>query len=299
MPWRLTGSLDEFQHQSGAFLRSEPVHNTVPLTLLATLRESGLSAFGDSPPVFGWHESEVGAIDGAFLQTPPYPVLVAELPAGSAHGLIEELIASGKRPAAVNVAASYEADVSSAWATATGGAMTVRQRVRLFRLAGLAPPDPFPPGGARVAGQDDRGLLVDWHRAFGRETGGPVTENAERTVRDRLSHDGLMLWEADGLAVAMAAMSRNLAGVVRVTCVYTPARHRRRGYGGAVTTAVSRAALDAGAVDVVLFTDLTNPTSNALYRRLGFRPVEDRVVLGLEPAESRPPDVTAGGEASS
>jgi ribosomal protein S18 acetylase RimI-like enzyme len=299
MPWRLTGSLDEFQHEAGALLRSEPVHNTVPLTLLTTLRESGLFAFGDSPPVFGWHESEVGAVDGAFLQTPPYPVLVAKLPAGSARELIEELIASGKRPAAVNVAAAYETDASSAWATATGGATAVRQRVRLFRLAGLAPPDPFPRGGARVAGQDDRGLLVDWHQAFGRETGGPVAENAERTVADRLSHDGLMLWEADGLAVAMAAMSRNLAGVVRVTCVYTPPEHRRRGYGGGVTTTVSQAAKDAGAEDVVLFTDLANPTSNALYQRLGYRPVEDRVVLGLEPAESLQPDVTGGGEASS
>jgi predicted GNAT family acetyltransferase len=29
----------------------------------------------------------------------------------------------------------------------------------------------------------------------------------------------------------------------------------------------------------VLYTDLANPTSNALYQRLGYRPVEDRIVL--------------------
>ncbi|MFG1607450.1 GNAT family N-acetyltransferase [Actinoplanes sp. NPDC049265] len=34
-----------------------------------------------------------------------------------------------------------------------------------------------------------------------------------------------------------------------------------------------------GATDVVLFTDLANPTSNALYQRLGYRPVEDRKVV--------------------
>jgi predicted GNAT family acetyltransferase len=33
---------------------------------------------------------------------------------------------------------------------------------------------------------------------------------------------------------------------------------------------------------MVRFTDLANPTSNALYRRLGYRPVEDRVVLKFE-----------------
>lgn len=43
--------------------------------------------------------------------------------------------------------------------------------------------------------------------------------------------------------------------------------------------AVSQAALNAGAEWVLLFTDLTNPTSNALYRRLGYVPVSDRITL--------------------
>jgi predicted GNAT family acetyltransferase len=43
--------------------------------------------------------------------------------------------------------------------------------------------------------------------------------------------------------------------------------------------AVSLAAQQAGAREVVLFTDLANPTSNALYQRLGYRPVSDRHVL--------------------
>jgi len=62
---------------------------------------------------------------------------------------------------------------------------------------------------------------------------------------------------------------------VRVGPVYTPPRHRRRGYGAAVTAAVTRAALDAGEAAVVLFTDLANPTSNSVYQRLGYRPVEE------------------------
>lgn len=53
--------------------------------------------------------------------------------------------------------------------------------------------------------------------------------------------------------------------------VYTPPRLRGRGYGGAVTAAASRAALNAGAEQVLLYTDLTNPTTNALYQPLGYR----------------------------
>lgn len=77
----------------------------------------------------------------------------------------------------------------------------------------------------------------------------------------------------------MGGVTRTVAGVARVGPVYTPPDHRRLGYGAAVTVAVSQAALEAGADQLVLFTDLANPTSNALYPRLGYRPVRDSVVL--------------------
>jgi predicted GNAT family acetyltransferase len=38
---------------------------------------------------------------------------------------------------------------------------------------------------------------------------------------------------------------------------------------------VSRAALESGAAEVLLLTDLADPTSDALYRRIGYRPVCD------------------------
>lgn len=54
-----------------------------------------------------------------------------------------------------------------------------------------------------------------------------------------------------------------------------PAHLRGRGYAGAATAEVSRAALASGADEVLLFTDLANPTSNGLYQRIGYRPVAD------------------------
>ncbi len=100
-------------------------------------------------------------------------------------------------------------------------------------------------------------------------------------IDDRLSYGGLMLWESGGVPVAMAGLTRAAAGVARIGPVYTPPGERGRGYGGAATVAVSQAALERGAEQVVLFTDLANPTSNALYKRLAYRPLEDSVVLSF------------------
>jgi GNAT superfamily N-acetyltransferase len=288
MTWRVTGSLDEFLTAAHAHLRADPVRNTVLMTVLETLRTSGVTVYGADAPVFGWHEESPGNVNGAFLQTPPFPVLTANLPTGSAESLIETLISKGRKPAAVNLAGSDEAEFVDAWANATGTNGAVHMRSRLFRLTGLTPPDPLPPGAARVASQSDFDLLVNWSIAFSAETGAVSPENPGFMVDDKLSHGGLMLWEVESMPVAMAGLTRNVAGVVRVASVYTPPEQRRRGYGGAVTTAASQTALDYGADEVVLFTDQANPTSNALYQRLGYRPIEDRVVLDLDVTSDQP-----------
>jgi GNAT superfamily N-acetyltransferase len=122
--------------------------------------------------------------------------------------------------------------------------------------------------------------------AFGREAndlGGPADQAP--VVRDRLSHGGVMLWVAGGVPVSVAAASRQVAGMIRVGPVYTPPELRGHGYASAATAALSRQALAAGAEEVVLYTDLANPVANSIYQRIGYRPLEDRVLLAFaEPA---------------
>jgi predicted GNAT family acetyltransferase len=52
---------------------------------------------------------------------------------------------------------------------------------------------------------------------------------------------------------------------------------RGHGYGSAVTAAAADLARRTGTPDVVLFADLANPVSNAIYQRIGFEPVLDSV----------------------
>jgi predicted GNAT family acetyltransferase len=99
-------------------------------------------------------------------------------------------------------------------------------------------------------------------------------------VRERIGGGRLWLWEdASGTPVSLAGRTAAAAGVSRVAPVYTPAGARRRGYGAAVTAACTADALATDASEVVLFTDLANPTSNAIYQGIGFEPLSDRHVV--------------------
>jgi len=281
MAWTLTEDLDDYLTIAGGFLRSRPVQNTIQLVALDSLRARGPSVFGDVAPLFGWWQPAAGPVTAALMHTPPYPVLLTRLPANSAGDLAEALAGRGRQLPGVNAEHGDAEAFAAAWSGLTCAGWREFRRSRLFQLGQLTPPDPPPPGAARVASAADRGVLEPWLDAFRLELA-DLGEPGSGMVEDRISYGGLTLWEAGGAAVSLAGCSRPAEGVVRVGPVYTPRDHRGHGYGGAVTTAVSQAALDAGAAHVVLFTNLANPTSNALYQRLGYQPVEDRVVLEFE-----------------
>ncbi len=282
MTWTLTDDLHDYVVAAAGFLRSRPVQHTIQLGAEATLRDRGAAAFGETAPLFGWWRSRSGEITAALLHTPPFPALLTRLPERSAEPLAEALAGCRRPLAGVNAEQGDATAFAAAWSRLTGASWQESRRSRLFRLERLRPPDPGPPGAAAVATTADRALLESWFAAFAQESGESFRSPAD-VVDDRLSYRGLTLWEAGGAAVSVAGRLRPAAGAVRVGPVYTPPEHRRQGYAGAVTAAVSQAALDEGADHVVLFTDLANPTSNALYRRLGYRPVEDRVVLRFGP----------------
>ena len=303
MAWIFTADAAEFLATAGEFLLARPVEHTIELGAAETVRRRGAGAFGASAPLFGWWRAEPGPVERTFLHTPPFPGLLSSpasdhghgaragrvqqagrATAGAAIGELAGHLAAIHRPLpGVNSAESVAVAFAAAWQQRTGASGRTSQRSRLYQLAELLPPRPAPPGAPQVAGEADSELLADWFARFSRELGesAPAIPGA---VADRISQGGLTLWETGGVAVAMAGANQPVGGTVRVGPVYTPEAHRRHGYGAAVTAAVSSAALDAGAAAVVLFTDLANPTSNALYQRLGYRPVEDRIVIRFEPS---------------
>ena len=291
MGWQATGDVTEFLAVTGYFLRAERARNTVILSVTESMRanraRAGAPRAPGTPgdpgrsPLFGWLTDGTAQVRGAFMHTPPFPVMLTAVPAEAAADLAATTL-QGRPVAGVN---SYEEAASAfaaAWRKRTAGRVHVHRRMRLYRLAELSWPDPAPDGAPRVAGEDDVPLMAQWFSAFAREVDDMGGEDQEAAVRDRVGYGGLTVWEAGGAPAALAGVTRPVAGMVRVGPVYTPPDLRGRGYASAVTAEVSRAALAAGAGEVLLYTDLANPVSNSVYQRIGYRDVEDRVVLSFD-----------------
>ncbi|WP_406112469.1 GNAT family N-acetyltransferase [Kitasatospora purpeofusca] len=292
MSWTISSSLDDFRARAGGFLAAHPAENTVLLTISDRLAASGPHYYGDGVPVFGWWRAEPdGPVAGAFLWTPPFAPRLGLMPESAAAELATELAtelaaeraAAPAGSAALTGAAGGAAATlafGAAWAGATGTTSTVSTKERLYRLGELAAPPRPPSGRSRPAGAGDRELLIRWFAEFAEEVGLRIP-NVATVVDDRTAAGQLHLWEDGGRPVAVAGASAVIAGMSRIGPVYTPADARGRGYASGVTAAASAAALARGAGEVLLYTDLANPTSNSIYQQIGYRAVEDCVQLAF------------------
>jgi predicted GNAT family acetyltransferase len=93
-------------------------------------------------------------------------------------------------------------------------------------------------------------------------------------VERRLEAGHFWLWE-DGGPVSLAANTEPVEGVVRLHFVYTPPERRNRGYAGGACVAGLSGRMQGAGHRCILYTDLGNPTSNSVYRRIGYRAVAE------------------------
>jgi hypothetical protein len=269
--WRLTEDVEEFRAAADAYLAADPAANTVLLTISETVRQRGPFAFEAGHPArFGWRCAADGKVVAAFVQTPPRGPLLGVMDAESARALAKVL---GPVPKVMG-----EDAAARAFAAATGRAWGVFRAERLFRLGEVTEPGPVPGGAARRAAAQDVPLLEGWFADFAEYVGEGGRQDFH--VPERVADGRVLLWEDEaGRPVSMIGWSVRVAGQVRVAPVYTPAELRGRGYAGAAVAQASRELQRSGAEPVLLFTDLANPTSNALYQRIGYRPIVDYAVV--------------------
>lgn len=279
MTWQFGNSAEEFAESTRLLLDGDPERHTLAVTIVEDVR--GGFRWSDADPHFGWW-ADRGRVRAAVLMTPPYPLLLIAVPQSAIAGLVEGLRERAAPVTAVNGERESAAAFAVGWTSGTSLATTVALEQRLYRLERLIEPRRRASGAGRLAVDSDVDLVTRWLDAFHTETGAHELmkpEQLREMARRRVTGQLVWVWEDDAEPVAMAGRTPTVSGVARVGPVYTPVTSRRRGYGTAVTAACTQHASATGARGVVLFTDRSNPTSNAIYQEIGYRPVADRTVL--------------------
>ena len=261
-----------FLARAGAYLLAREAEHNLILGLSGRLRHDP-AAYAET--YFAVVERD-GELMGAAMRTPPHNLVLSELRVESAADALaddaRELFPSlpgllGPKSAAARFARR--------WEELTGAAGRILVAERIYRASEARPPEDVP-GSMRDYADSDRELAVAWLDAFAAEAVPGAPDVAEEILDRRLREPGgrIVLWE-DGGTVSLAGCGGLTANGIRVGPVYTPPELRRRGYASALTAALTRELLAGGRRFCFLFTDLGNPTSNSIYRQVGYEPVAD------------------------
>jgi uncharacterized protein len=272
-----------FLDAAGALLLEDEARNNLILGVTGTLIEE--------PDRFAAKSFWVVTDDGgrpvaAAMQTPPYNLLLAPARSDAALEMLAAAI-DGDVPGVVASHPEVDAFVRL-WSRSNAIEPRVLRNQGIYALERVQP-TPRAPGERRPATTDDYELVMDWVIAFGEEVleeNDPGRTEARNFVDQRLGGDGtggVELWEDGGEPVSLSGWGGPTPNGIRIGPVYTPPDLRGRGYATSLVAELSQALLDAGRRFCFLYTDLANPTSNAIYERIGYAKVAEAAMVAFEP----------------
>lgn len=257
---------NEAIERAAGYLAAHPVELNVIWSLLCQRVVTGVSGKY-------WILEDGGQVVGVAMESPPgHSAAISPLSRGGAEVLAASIHDSGHRLSGVVGEAASASHLAGCWAECAKVPAVAEDAQRLYVLGRLALAEGVP-GSLRRADQSERDLVITWWTEFQTETGLPA-EDVSPGVDQAMSAGRLFVWD-DGGARCVARATTPLGGISRIGAVYTPPTFRRRGYAAACVGAISQWVSDEEQANCILYTQLANPTSNAVYQRLGFVAVSE------------------------
>lgn len=253
--------------RAGEFLATRPVEHNLVLTILH-------DRVARPEPGHYWIVSDDGVIVGVALQSPiGFFATLTPLARPHAIALAQAIARTVPELPGINGEAGTTAAFAGHWAEIRRHPVRPDIGQRLYRLGTLLVPENVP-GRLRPATVEDQPNVLEWINEFHVDIGEPPLLDPAAQTNALIVDGRVWLWDDNGPR-SMVGCKTTVEGIARIGPVYTPPRHRRRGYAAACTAAVSQHLLDHEAAGCVLYTALANPTSNAVYRRLGYEAVAE------------------------
>jgi len=213
-------------------------------------------------------------VRGAAVQREDGPVIIGESDVGAAKALAEDLARDWPQLHGVVGAPAGSEAFARRWYELTGREHRLRVRLRQHALTWVDEVPPAP-GAMRVATAADMEWLIGRQVAFIAEVGIPdPPERVMKYMPKRVARGEFRIWDHAG-PVAYAGFNDAAPDFARIAPVYTLPDRRGCGYATALVAEVSRELLAGGKRKLFLTTDIANPTSNAIYARIGFHAEND------------------------
>jgi len=220
-------------------------------------------------------------IDGrtvtAAIQTPPMNLVIAYADREQLNLLAKHLSDMKVEFPGVVGPANASETFAAIWSELTGKTVTLGMGQKIYKIESVCLPPTF--GNLRLAEPQETDIIAHWLVDFGDESLPPPERksfeerkpHAVRAIENKLAY----VWTVDGKPVSTAHVGRPTENGISVSAVYTPKHLRKKGYASATVAHLSQKMLDSGKKFCVLYTDLSNPTSNKIYQNVGYQEVSD------------------------
>jgi GNAT superfamily N-acetyltransferase len=226
-------------------------------------------------PIFLAAVRDRGTLVGCAVRPPPDHIDLSPMPAGAATLMAASAADHCPGLDAIGGEAAVAGEFAAEWARRRGGAWQITHRWSWLVLREVRPPPPVP-GVLRVARADDWPLVRSWAPLYMRDTN--ATGNVLHFLERRLHTHSLFVWEHDG-PKCMASVSGHTPNGLRVSAVFTPEEHRRRGYASNTVATISQRALASGLEYCVLFAESHHAATLRVYEAIGYRNSHTTVLL--------------------
>ena len=276
MAWTFSRDAETFLHKRREFLSGSESLNCLAWAAIVRSKNDkpgeqshSFLTFGDGPAISAH----------AFIQRRGEDLVLSPMSNIQAQQLADTLADSGVQVRIAEGPREAILSFSRQWSDATGAVHEHVMDQGLHELRSVDMPDLA--GGrlirAEAVHRPELSALVEGFVAcFPHESMTPdgVAKRVDRFIHEQRA----FLWQDENEnSVSMAAIVRESPNASSISWVYTPPDHRRQGHAARVVATLSQAQLDAGKSACNLHTDLSNPTSNSVYRRIGYRQIAEAV----------------------
>ena len=267
-------SAEDFLNSVEAYLRKNEVENNIMLGVCINFKNKKEL---DKKNYFAVVE-EQGEIKLAAMMTPPnnLTMYTEEKNFSEAIKLVaDNLIEEGWNVAGVVTSNELSKAFTDLWTSIIGCGIRKGMNMRIYELRQVNETK-HNSGKLRVATLEDLSLVQQWTYEMSVAIGEHQSiEHCSELAEKKIKEEYVYLWEHKGKVVSMAAKARPTKTGVVVNLVYTPKENRNNGYASSCVAALSQLLLDSGHSYCSLFTDLSNPISNSIYMKMGYRPICD------------------------